>query len=93
MKQIKQWVRNYNKKYKHADVWQETLQQKEEKKLALHQQVVEVQELELAPVVSNSYGQTIFHRDNLGHNGEETQKIRQIYHELEHLFNPAGVIV
>ena len=90
MKLIKQWIRQQNKQYRQAAVWQEVLRQKEEKKAVLHQEVMQAP-LVQATVVPQAYGQTIFHRDNLGHNGDEKQKITQIYTELENLFAPQAL--
>lgn len=93
MKQIKQWMRNYNKQYKKADVWSEALHQREEKKLVHQQQVVEAQVVAQVPIVDTWNSRTIFSRDNLGHNGEELQKIKQIYTELENVFSPKALAV
>ncbi len=85
MKYIKQWIRKYNKPYYKSDRWKEVVQQREEKKTLLHESVVEVEEFEQSPVVSTAYGQTIFHRDDLGHNQEEANKIQKLYQDLGNL--------
>lgn len=90
MNKIKQWIRQQNKQYRNAGIYQEVLRQKEEKKAFLRHEVVQESVVQAA-VVPQTYGQTIFHRDNLGHNGDEKQKITQIYTELENFFAPQAL--
>jgi hypothetical protein len=87
-------IKKYLKKYHEADLWLELAYVREEKKQAL-ETTTEVQTgFELTGGVSVIQPHIIFSHADVGHNEEETNKIQELYRELDDIpFSPGVAFI
>lgn len=71
------------KKYNQSNIWIEQFKVREDKKQYVQSIVLSQVHDKENSVVYSAAEQVVFTRADIGHNREETEKIQQIYHELE----------
>lgn len=80
-----QTIKTYLKKYHEANLWLELSYVREEKRQALEVTTEALTELEPEYEYAANQPQTVFTHYDAGHNQEETNRIQELYKELDRL--------